>query len=384
MNIDMKITIENYEAWLLDFIEGRLEEKQAEALKLFIYNHPFLGSWDELTGSMPAIVPEYQVFDGKESLKKPEIVAFGNINETNYEYYFISSIEGLLNKQEAKHLSIFLKANPDFVTVYRMYEHTRLTPDHTVYFPAKESLKVNTAEIVVNRQLVWSSVAAALVILFSVSWWFFGPSKVPQPKHQPPIVSGINPISDAKPAEIAETYAANSIETATTKAVQQNPAVEASEAVSDEEEVSFRHEVLPVMAAILSDAISLRTGGSPVYVRPLSASQMLKQNHGQLASSSQPERKPVLGRIVENAAEKLAANLLPSALVDRKPETVESQQGKSSLLWDLASAGVKTYNILTDKEVLFTKAHDSQGNVSAIKLQSDRINIARRIGSAGE
>lgn len=380
----MKITSENYEVFLLDFIEGRLDDKQVEALREFVCGHPALGSWDELTGELPSIVPDKSVFTGKESLKKPEIAAFGNINETNYEYYFVSSIEGLLSEREAKHLSVFLDANPDLVTVYHLYQNTIIIPDHTVFYPAKESLKVNTAEFVVNRQIVWSSIAAACVILFSISWWFFMPSNLPQPKQQTAIVSDLKPVEIAMPELIAEVSVNESNETASSISVIPMPEVAHVNEVSVVQEVSFRHEVLPVMAAILSDAISLRTGGSPVYVRPTSAGQMLNQNTGQLASSSESARKPVLGRIVENAAEKLAANLLPSALVDRKPELVEPQQGKSSLLWDLASAGVKTYNVLTDKEVLFTKAHDNQGNVSAIRLQSERINIARRIGSGSE
>jgi hypothetical protein len=381
MIIDMKITIENYEAYLLDLIEGRLGEARVKELREFVLGHPSLGSWDELTGEMPGLVPDEPVFGGKELLKKPEIAAFGNINESNYEYFFVSEIEGLLNDRESKHLKVFLKTNSDVQKVFDLYQHTRLMPEVSIVFPSKESLQKKTVEMHINKRIVWSSIAAALLLMFSLSWWFLGHDQAQQPEvvvsiqksQEPGIVIPAERITE--PSAIAAAEEFDLVEE-----TRHQPLHEAHK----EPEVLLRKELLPVMAAILSDAISLRTGGSPIYVRQTSSNQMMNLTSDDLAMASETNRKPLLSRIAENAAEKLASNLLPSSLMERKSGETETDQGKGTLLWDLASAGVKTYNLLTDNEVLLTKAHDQHGNMTSIGLQSEKINIARRLGPSAD
>jgi hypothetical protein len=379
MSFDMKITIDNYEAYLLDLLEGRLDEAQVNALREFVLGHPALGSWDELTGEMPGLLPDELVFAGKDFLKKPEIAAFGNINETNYEYYFVSELEGLLDERESKQLNVFMKANPHVQQVYDIYMRTQLKPDAALVFPSKESLYQKTVEMPVNMRYVWGSIAAFLLLLFSLSWWFLGSEEVLLPEdiaiNQQPVKSNVEFVSQ----EISESPVVEKVEAG--HSVEKH-VLRPEKQAADEPEVLLRKELLPVMAAILSDAISLRTGSSPVYVRQTTSSQMARLNSGVVEQGSDNKVKPLLGKIVGNAAGKLASNLLPSGLMEVKSENPETEKRSSTLLWDLASAGVKTYNLLTDNEVLLTKAHDQQGNLAAIGLQSERINIARRLGSS--
>ncbi len=64
----MNINIKNYEAFLLDHIEGRLTKHQSILLKAFIHQHPELGKWEELSAALPNLIPEVLAYDLKNNL----------------------------------------------------------------------------------------------------------------------------------------------------------------------------------------------------------------------------------------------------------------------------------------------------------------------------
>ncbi len=62
------ITIDNYEAYLLDYMEGNLSPDEAEQLKAFVAAQGM--DWDELTEELPHLEAPAVTYQGKESLKK--------------------------------------------------------------------------------------------------------------------------------------------------------------------------------------------------------------------------------------------------------------------------------------------------------------------------
>ena len=62
------ITIDNYEAYLLDYMEGNLSPDEAEQLKAFVAAQGL--DWDELTEELPHLEAPQITYEGKESLKK--------------------------------------------------------------------------------------------------------------------------------------------------------------------------------------------------------------------------------------------------------------------------------------------------------------------------
>lgn len=69
----MNITIDNYEAYLLDYVEGNLSPEGAAELQQFVAAQGL--NWDELTEDLPHLeVPEI-AYEGKERLKqRPKVV----------------------------------------------------------------------------------------------------------------------------------------------------------------------------------------------------------------------------------------------------------------------------------------------------------------------
>ena len=62
------ITTDNYEAYLLDYMEGNLSPDEAEQLKAFVAAQGM--DWGELTEELPHLEAPQIAFEGKESLKQ--------------------------------------------------------------------------------------------------------------------------------------------------------------------------------------------------------------------------------------------------------------------------------------------------------------------------
>ena len=62
------ITIDNYEAYLLDYMEGNLSPDEAEQLKAFVMTQGL--DWNELTEELPHLETPQIEFENKERLKK--------------------------------------------------------------------------------------------------------------------------------------------------------------------------------------------------------------------------------------------------------------------------------------------------------------------------
>ncbi len=68
----MNITIDNYEAYLLDYVEGNLSPEGAEELRQFVATQGL--DWDELTEELPHLEAPALAYENKEGLKKKATV----------------------------------------------------------------------------------------------------------------------------------------------------------------------------------------------------------------------------------------------------------------------------------------------------------------------
>ena len=64
----MNITTDNYEAYLIDYLDGNLSAEETEQLKQFVAAQGL--DWAELTEGLPQVTAPAITYDGKESLKK--------------------------------------------------------------------------------------------------------------------------------------------------------------------------------------------------------------------------------------------------------------------------------------------------------------------------
>lgn len=151
-----QITINNYEAFLLDHLEGNLSPELQAELLLFFETHPELREdLDEF--ELFTIVPESSSFDQKETLKVDE----NHIGIINYEEAMIAEIEGENSPETSAELATFLQAHAKKGQELETYRKTRLLAPEII-FNDKDSLKQKEDRVI---PLYWWYSAAAAVIL---------------------------------------------------------------------------------------------------------------------------------------------------------------------------------------------------------------------------
>ena len=158
-----KIHTGNYEAYLLDYLEGRLTREEQEALFLFLEAHPELGEVLEDV-EMVKLTPPGVVYEGKETLQRPDL-SFESIDNGNAEEAMIAFHEGELSSGQREMLEEYLQLHPDKRRDLELYGKVYLKPPAAVLADKSGLYKKE------RRITPWIPAAAAgIALLLAVSF----------------------------------------------------------------------------------------------------------------------------------------------------------------------------------------------------------------------
>lgn len=216
------INEENYEAWFLDHLEGRLSAKQAEMLAAFLEARPDLRAELDAAADFSSLTPPPEDFGPKDRLKKSEVearemllfdLAEGNLNPEdrrraeklledpearkeyevwkrarlqpqgvpaekdalyrfgedlapspeNFDYLLIARNEGLLDPDREGALAQYIGADPERQRAERLYAAAKLKPSAGIFFPDKEKLKRKKSAPLLFR--IYRAAAAVLLLV---------------------------------------------------------------------------------------------------------------------------------------------------------------------------------------------------------------------------
>jgi len=161
------ITIHNYEAYLLDSVEGSLTGELQLELDIFLIQHPELCV--DLPGfSLLTFDPQKNNYTNKEQLKKTE-------TDLVSENQFIAYVEGQLTENEKVHVEKSCALNPKLAKELELYNHTIVYADASVIFDNKQTLKRKPKVIWFNLRA--ASFAAAASVAVIVLLYFLWPAK---------------------------------------------------------------------------------------------------------------------------------------------------------------------------------------------------------------
>jgi hypothetical protein len=160
----MTINRNNIEAYLLDYIEGNLDPVYTAELMAFLAENP----------EFEYYLPESDIkkldtgsnfFENKNLLKK-DFQDIRQINPANFDEFCIASVEGLLDPNQEKRLLDYIEMNPELEKNLVTYRNMKLTPDYSVVFENKNSLKKQGGKLVHVRFLYFAvSIAAAIIFI---------------------------------------------------------------------------------------------------------------------------------------------------------------------------------------------------------------------------
>ncbi len=161
-----KLTINNYEAFYLDYLEGTLSQEETQQFLVFLEENPSLKMEDdalfylekEETISETNTLPDFE----KMLLKKE--VNISELNANTLDYFLIARTEKLLTQKEETQLTAWLNTHPSYIPEATVYAKTRLIAPEVI-FTHKQQLLRKKAPIV---SIAWASTAVAASLLFVV------------------------------------------------------------------------------------------------------------------------------------------------------------------------------------------------------------------------
>ena len=158
-----KINSNNYEAFLLDYMEGNLSAEDISLLKDFVASHPELNI-DLSETELILLEKDESVFNSKGNLKKitSDLVPVE---------LFVGYIENTLSKEEKNKLEDACWKDKVLANELRLYKSTILSAETTIIFENKENLKKHNKIIWFNTR-VYFRAAAAIFLLFALYFTF--------------------------------------------------------------------------------------------------------------------------------------------------------------------------------------------------------------------
>lgn len=139
------INLHNYEAFLLDYSEGKLNAEHIAQLKTFLFSHPEL-EIDLVDFDLPYLNHENDVADFKESLKRKD--------EELADEELLSYLEGQLSPEKRIAFENRLLNNKDLASQLAAYKQTALHADLGESAAFKQDLIRTDDDLVLNNRLI--------------------------------------------------------------------------------------------------------------------------------------------------------------------------------------------------------------------------------------
>lgn len=346
----MKITFDNFEAYLLDYIEGNLDATKTSLLISFLADHPELDVEMELF-PVPADSCFTNHFESPEELKKQDnaIAATSYFNAENYENSFVAFHEGDFSAEQETALHHFLNQNPHLISEFESYGKLRTEPDFNIVCPDKQALKQHR---IIPMYLRWLApgVAAALALFILFNQKTVNDNFSPI---QPSIVA-INdqPVAsvDRQQTQIPETHSLPS--KADILNDMHHVSMTKSTPVKRSAEVITQLQPLP--------ATNIEIDGSQQFVL-MEGSRYYTNLYTDIRLRDQIRFQ-----------EEIEAQANQTIYGDAKAVADKNKFD----LWSIAKLGVKGFNFLTNSDIDFVKARNEKGEVTDYAIGGDAIRIA--------
>jgi len=330
----MVINRNNCEAYFIDYHEGRLPEKLAAELMLFLEANPDLkDAFDDFESVM--LEPDNEtVYRPKASLMRSEATGISLADEAA-----IARLEGDPGVDRVD--------GDDSAALHELYRKTKLQPDPGIVYPFPDSLKKRTALAV--PVYVRFAAAAAILLLFSIgAWLIFSPAAIPERK-------------TFSLAKLEKQEA--SLETS--KHLLSHPGMREVQAIAPRMPAGGRVD----LAALRSHpAGMMRNSGTtasyPAIMLPRQ-DETMAVGYQELASLESREDKTLAGKVIAGFFNKVKA---PFRQENNRNKEVK---GDGFSFWDLAELGVKGVNILGDHDYTLVRDYNEKGNVTGVVIVSE-------------
>lgn len=339
-----RITIDNYEAYLLDLLEGTLSGELQVELELFLIQHPELKT-DLVELPLLTVDAEEIPFAGKPQLKKTD-------HDLVSQEQFIAYIENQLPLHERIALEKSCNANPSLSTELNLYKKTIATADTSVVYANKQELKRRPKVIWFNFSAAQFAAAASVLLLIGL--FVFWPK------------SGENNLNHHSLAENNSKQTTAPLNNNSQKQETSQPALPATTANHNliKKNTQFTNE--PKLAANSTQSNTTTAQNSQELPDP-------NLNNGQTTVAQTP---PVTAPVKEEKNNSLLASNTKTrvdVITETDEEEVPAEEPRKKGIWALAKRTLKNLNAVGVKSVNGTEENAKDNTTYALTLGNVKI-----------
>jgi len=158
----MKPDRTNYEIWLIDYLDGVLDDARAKELLSFLNENPDIKE-EFKEFSQPVLSSDY-TFNNKNLLKK----RVSDLPESQFEFLCVASAEGDLDEEQISELETVTAANPDERKILELIKRLRLAPPEIKYSRKSKLKRLTLPQKIVRLSVIGISAAAGIALLISL------------------------------------------------------------------------------------------------------------------------------------------------------------------------------------------------------------------------
>lgn len=156
----MKIDRSNYEIWLIDWLDGNLNDFQISQLRTFLNENPDLREESEELNNL-FLNPAVKQFPHKEHLEKTT----ADLSESQFELLCVASLENDISRKQQDELFTGIEFFPDKKRTRELILKLKLTPEDIIYKHKKRLKKRTPTQRILFMSLIGLSAAAVITMM---------------------------------------------------------------------------------------------------------------------------------------------------------------------------------------------------------------------------
>lgn len=361
----MKINRHNYEAYLLDQLEGRLSVEDQQKLHDFLLLNPDCSG--ELSEMDPWILEPEKVHFPNSKLLRKEIPSHSTILENhNFDLFSIARMEGDLNSDQIMAHQTLVEADDHIAQEWMEWQRTILVPEPLV-FEGKDQLRRRNGSgprVIILGVISAAAAVAMLFVLFRT-----GPDLPLQE-------NALQALQEEVPQQALDVPAQSEAQIALVEPVEN----QMDQTTADPPAQKLKD---PVLFSIKKDHDRSLELESEINVVPQDDLQprVLASAANQLSRSSRVEEA------VPDQIEPLIVPPVPIHLsslsiaqiseMDLQEMIENYTEEKDFSLLKVANAGIKGINKLAGSDISLLASRDDEGDVSGYQLKGKRFSLTR-------
>jgi len=389
----MELNRHNYEAFLLDLLEGRLSAEDQQRLNDFLLQNPDCSG--DLMESEPLILGKEKIkYPGVEHLKRVLPTDASVLTEHNFDLFSIARMEGDLTRdQEAAH-QVMVSMDEIRAGQWAQWQKTRLEAE-PVLFKGKDQLKHKNGNRV---RIVWMSLISAAAAVALLIFIMLNRPVIPggefaqQSTTTTEKQEGVESRGESGPEGSEATAEAQTKAEGSEATAEAQTKAEGSKATA-EAQTKVEHPGPRVQNARLPVLNTIKIDHSPAAEPETITDTGLRDDllpHPLKVSESQLAAVSLITGPVQDQINPLYIDPVPIHLnslsvaqlsdMDLQELVEEYSKEKNFSLWNVASAGINGINRLTGSEISLLSYRDDNGEVSGFRLKSKRFSLSRPLG----